>query len=381
MPNSVSYFALSAWFICVAWLLFKSSKFYQALLNGQEKTRFETLDGLRGFLALAVFIHHAVIYQHYFQTGNWEITKQYPLYHFAADFGVSLFFMITGFLFWTKVLTSEGKLNTTNFFKSRLNRLVPLYVFHVLVVLVLAFYVRDFHLWERPLILAKNVLSWLAFGILGAPDINQALDTRTFDAGVTWTLAYEWAFYVALPLLACFWRGRGFALIIFTIFSYGFLVPQITSITLFAFGMIAAYLVHNFVHHDFLKNRWFALSACLLMLLAYHVNIPLRHLLFFIFFLLVVYGNPIFGILTFISTKLLGTVSYSIYLLQGSVLFITLHLIDRYVSVSSMEPFAFLLATTLCGTLLIAISTLSYRFIEHPFLVRTHPPKPVPNIP
>lgn len=277
--------------------------------------------------------------------------------------------MITGFLFWTKVITSNGQINTTNFFKSRINRLVPLYFFHVLIITILACSVNEFQLFERPIILAKNILSWLAFGILGQPDINQAHHTFTIDAGVVWTLAYEWTFYVALPLLACFWRGRSFFLIIFVIFSYGFLVPDIGNIKLFAYGMIAAYLVQNFSLQDIVMKRWFSIIACILLILAYQVT-NFKAELFFLFFMLVVYGNPLFGILTSTPAKLLGTISYSIYLLQGAVIYIVFHAINRYSFISELEPPAFLLATALCGTLLIIISAITYRFVESPFLAK-----------
>lgn len=373
MRNLIFYISFSGCFICIAWLLLKSSWFYQKLFKDQAKSRFETIDGLRGFLALAVFVHHAVISQQFFRTGLWELTKEYPLYHFATTLGVSLFFMITGFLFWTKVLVADGKLNTINFFNSRISRLAPLYVFHTMLVIIIAFAVSDFALLEPPSMLAKNVLSWLAFGILGQPDINQVKNTFMIDAGVVWTLAYEWAFYCALPLMACFHKGRSFLLILSIIFSYGLLVPEISSITLFAYGMIAAYLVYNFGSQNFMQNRWFALIGGVLLLLAYQVSgqyHQFQKLLFFLFFMLVVYGNPFFGILTSLPAKLLGTISYSIYLLQGAVLFIVLHFIDRYYTIAGMDPLACMVSTALCGIFLIILSANTYRFIEYPFLVR-----------
>ena len=370
MYNLIPYITLSIWFICVAWLLLKTSHFYKTQSNLHSQTKFETIDGLRGFLALGVFFHHAAISQQYFRIGSWEITEEYPLYHFAASVGVSLFFMITGFLFWTKVIASNGQINTTHFFKSRINRLVPLYFFHVFIIIILAFSVQDFQLFEQPIILSKNILSWLAFGILKQPDINQALHTYAMDAGVIWTLAYEWAFYVALPLLACFWRGRSFFLMIVVIVSYGFLVPDVTNIKLFAYGMVAAYLVQNFSLQTIVMTRWCSLIACLLLILAYQV-MHFKAELFFLFFMLVVYGNPLFGILTSTPAKLLGTISYSIYLLQGAVIYMVFHVINRYSFISELQPPAFLLATALCGTLLIVISAMTYRFVEAPFLVRS----------
>ena len=369
MYNLIPYMTLSILFICIAWLLLKTSHFYKTQSNIHSQTKFETIDGLRGFLALGVFFHHAAISQQYFRTGSWAITEEYPLYHFAAKGGVSLFFMITGFLFWTKVISTKGQINTSHFFKSRINRLVPLYFFHVFIIIILAFKVQEFQLLEQPIILIKNILSWLAFGILKQPNINQVLNTYTMDAGVIWTLAYEWAFYVSLPLLACFWRGRSFFLMIVIIVSYGFLVPDVTNIKLFAYGMVAAYLVQNFSLQAIVMTRGCSVIACILLILAYQVTY-LKVELFFLFFILIVYGNPLFGILTSKPAKLLGIISYSIYLMQGAVIYIVFHTINRYSLISELQPPAFLLATALCGTLLIVISAMTYRFVEAPFLLR-----------
>jgi len=177
------------------------------------------------------------------------------------------------------------------------------------------------------------------------------------------------AFYLALPLLACFWRGRSFFLIIVVIVGYGFIVPNIGNIKLFAYGMVAAYLVQNFNLQAILMKRGFSLIACILMILAYQVT-HFKAELFFLFFMLVVYGNPLFGIFTSTPAKFLGTISYSIYLLQGAVIYMVFHAINRYSLISELQPPVFLLATALCGTLLIVISAMTYRFIESPFLAK-----------
>jgi hypothetical protein len=35
--------------------------------------RFATIDGLRGYLALAVFLHHSCIWYFYLRTGQWKL--------------------------------------------------------------------------------------------------------------------------------------------------------------------------------------------------------------------------------------------------------------------------------------------------------------------
>ncbi len=60
--------------------------------------RVATLDGLRGFLALAVFFHHAAIYHRFLLDGVWALPPS-RFYALLGPVGVSVFFMITGYLF------------------------------------------------------------------------------------------------------------------------------------------------------------------------------------------------------------------------------------------------------------------------------------------
>jgi peptidoglycan/LPS O-acetylase OafA/YrhL len=70
--------------------------------------RVSTIDGLRGLLALAVFFHHTAIWHQYLITGEWR----FPPSRFYANLGpagVSMFFMITGYLFWSQTLKAKGR--------------------------------------------------------------------------------------------------------------------------------------------------------------------------------------------------------------------------------------------------------------------------------
>lgn len=69
------------------------------------KGQFKSLEGLRGLLATSVFAGHCVISIGYMNIGQWESPK-YVLYTWATKGAVALFFMVTGLLFWNKVLDS-----------------------------------------------------------------------------------------------------------------------------------------------------------------------------------------------------------------------------------------------------------------------------------
>lgn len=55
------------------------------------------IEGLHGYLAFSVFLHHAIITRHYLTMGEWEA----PTLHASTmlgEGGVTLFFLITAFL-------------------------------------------------------------------------------------------------------------------------------------------------------------------------------------------------------------------------------------------------------------------------------------------
>src|SRR4051794_15042878 len=78
----------------VAHLLASRVPFYRKLLAGTHAGRYETLDGLRGVLATAVFFDHSVVMYGYHQSGVWQRPAS-PFYAALGELAVALFFMIT----------------------------------------------------------------------------------------------------------------------------------------------------------------------------------------------------------------------------------------------------------------------------------------------
>lgn len=100
--------------------------------------RTATLDGLRGFLALSVFVHHLMVTHGYIVRGEWSFPPPgFPT--LLGQVGVGVFFMITGFLFWGKLLDAKGRPDWKSLYIGRLWRIGPTYLLAVgLMFLVVA---------------------------------------------------------------------------------------------------------------------------------------------------------------------------------------------------------------------------------------------------
>ena len=47
-----------------------------------------------------------------------------------------------------------------------------------------------------------ELFCWATFTIIYRPDINNFIHTNLINAGVVWSLSYEWLFYASLPILS-----------------------------------------------------------------------------------------------------------------------------------------------------------------------------------
>jgi peptidoglycan/LPS O-acetylase OafA/YrhL len=168
------------------------------------------------------------------------------------------------------------------------------------------------------------------------------------------------------------------------------LLPDRGYWAIFLFGILAAYIVYYYPAFSwFKKNPWSALVPIAGLVLVFFMDYkPYGYVQYFIsllVFLCFVYGNSLFGLLKIPAAKFLSTISYSIYLLHGIVLYFVLHGVNRFYPIESFSPVEFWTLILFAGFLVIIVSSVAYRFIEHPFIQRIKPkkkdePMPVPVI-
>src|ERR1700690_2553427 len=134
-----------------------------------EQERYATIDGLRGYLAIFVFLCHSSMLYFYLRTGQMKLPPS-NLYTQFGQGSVAIFFMITGFLFFSKLIDGRArKIDWGRLFISRFLRLVPLYLFAMLLLFLIVAYVSHGDLNEPISKLLKGAVRWLGFTILGLP--------------------------------------------------------------------------------------------------------------------------------------------------------------------------------------------------------------------
>jgi peptidoglycan/LPS O-acetylase OafA/YrhL len=366
VPSPILWFAICALCLLVAAGIARASGFYRGQLAAAGG-RFEMIDGLRGFLALGVFGEHAASMHGLYASGAWGADVP-PFYLRASSAGVALFFMITAFLFWLRVLRAGDSFDSRAFFASRLRRLTPMYLASVLMVLAVVAVASGFFLRVEPAVLLRELRPWLSFGFLTVGELNGVRDAHAINA-VYWTLGYEWAFYLALPLLALAARGRWAVLPVAAVLCFGMLAPVVFN---FLFGALAAVVVHRRYFQERISFKiWLAplpLAALAAYFFAAGQHPLVQAALLFVFFLFVVHGYSVLGLLRSRPAKVLGMASYSIYLTHCIVLYAAVHAIDRTVPVVGLSALQYWLLTALAAAATVALSMLTYRYVEFPFI-------------
>ncbi len=308
------------------------------------KYRYEYLDSLRGVAALLVFIHHSIYVFNFHNMGTYSHKGIFThssqfMTSLYANFGagsVMIFFMITGFLFFDKLLRADGPDDYRVFYIKRIRRLLPLMLACLLFAVVVASIFGIGNLNARPADILKIIITWLSFGFFPLADISKSVPGWVMTAGVFWTLAIEWKFYVLVPFLSAVTKSSSkallfiltSALVIFSLYELSLIEKKSMNIIFcFLFGFLSAVLVSEIKSDRVkiaLKSPILALAAIAILMNfisrtsnPYTIKIVVS---LFLVFILVVNGNSLFGLFKIKPIILAGKASYSIYVLHALVL-------------------------------------------------------------
>jgi peptidoglycan/LPS O-acetylase OafA/YrhL len=374
--NIVPYLILIALFLSIGAIFVRKSDFYGKLVEENRK-KFQSIEGLRGYLALSVFICHGSEY-FYFIRKDYDKIPPLSFYELIGDYAVSLFFMITGFLFWTKIIVHGGRLDVRRLAISRLARIVPMYMVVFWLVLLLSLYKTHFVIANtRDLVI--EVGRWLALGQFHNPDFNGAAITPSVTDNL-WTLIWEWRFYALLPLAAFFWKGPRFILMILILGILIAVAPRQKALFNFLGGMISAAILARIGPMEFSKPSLVALASIVPIALTIFVWPQsyglVQSLSLLPFFIVVASGGTLFGLLTNKPARVLGAMSYSIYMIHLVVLYVVFHLTSVLLNFNSLVLSMFWLWLAMVGVILIVICSITFRWIEIPFIRVGHGLRP-----
>ena len=339
--------------------------------------KYASLDGLRGILALLVLIQHAANWRRYAVDGVWALPPSRLYTHFGES-SVALFFMITAFLFGSKLLEARTRPpDWLRLYVSRFLRLTPLYVSFVAALVVIALASSGFTTSVPRF--GVNVLHWLAFTIFDMPYLNR------FDApivgGAAWSLPYEWWFYLALPAMGVLVGARRtpVALICASAAVTGAAAYWITArsgwpiAAIFLGGWVAAFLA---------RERWtprvashpaaglVAIAALGAATRAPHGFLAASTVLLTVAFVIIACGNTLFGLLTSPPLRVLGEMGYSVYLLHGIGLYLAFSALGHAMAgrLTAVQHWMVVFAAV---PLILGACRLTYRSIEAPAIAAT----------
>ena len=354
----------------VAHFIFKHKSFH--FLAGRQG-RHTSLDGLRGFLAISVLFHHFIITWYWKTDGKWTSPPE-DYFENYGKVGIALFFMISGFLFISKLIHANEKINWFKLYESRLFRILPLYIFVLFLITLVVFSKSNYELNVSFLDIIKQYFYW---GIFLGRDINNFPNTDLIIAGVDWTLRYEWLFYASLPLLSIIFikLGKIGGLILFISCVLLFIKPldlspfQPSLLIFFAFGGLAAFTNKKIqIPSATIKGKLVSsvVGFMIISSLFYPNTFDTIHVIFiFIIFILIVLGNDLFGILSLKSSILLGEISYSIYLLHGVILYLSFTTFG-FAKISNYTLQEYIVFMPLISASVVIFSSLTFVLIERP---------------
>ena len=296
--------------------------------------RIGCIDGLRGYLALMVLMHHFDLWIAFTRIAPVWGNSSSQLFENFGPGGVALFFMTTGLVFYPRIERGFRQIDWRATYFSRIFRILPLQAVMVGVAGAISLGLTIDPRFGGVFANLRAFAMWLTS--YAEPPLFGYGDAHYINAGVLWSLWYEWVFYlVTLPLMALvrdLTRDRLPAYAIpLALLACGLIFgpamgrrSSIFYLPLFASGMIAWELrrrpaVQRVLAAPVMTVLVGGLFAAAMVWAPGPFLLP-QILVWGLFFCCVASGNA-FGILGWRASVVLGEISFGIYLIHGTVLF------------------------------------------------------------
>jgi peptidoglycan/LPS O-acetylase OafA/YrhL len=358
--------------------------------------RFRGFDGLRGWLAWGVVLHHVTFF-----TGLQQLTLLRGLTVIGSE-AVDVFIILSGFVITHLVITKDESYRF--YLARRLCRIYPIYFVALAlgcITTILQFKTflaapaqttflnpqlfmvqRDFENLTRGGLFAQLALH---ISLLhGTVSNNVLVDSPFMFLAPAWSLSLEWQFYIVAPLIirAALHRTTSIVMATIAVISYHFFVHGLFgqfmlpsflpgAILYFAIGIVSRLILAPAKY----RGSWIAVAIVCAGYAWGHTMSLLLPVLWAIFLCTSVseslstwqpkWAGRLFSVL-FESrlAKTLGKASYSTYLIHVPMIQLSQYLAVRRLDLHGPAAIAFVLIWTFGVTHL--ISQISYRFIEKP---------------
>jgi len=361
-------------------MIFCSICLYSSILHkanilphlSKTNNRYDYIDGLRGVAAILVVCSHSWRFR---DIGfiNDEITKADYFYigNFGA-LGVQLFFCITGFLFFKKILKDGLAIDWQSFYLSRIRRLAPLYFSFCICVFVIGMLVSGINSVNSQAITSAAKL--LIFGFMGT-----TFSIGSYNSGyitpILWTLPYEWKFYIAIPMIAAFLSTKKSSLVFISLSAVLYVsLSASDNFNIWIFflsGGLAAFLERYNSHKLSLWMRpVFYLLATLVILSSFSHETDkygvFRAVTTTLLFISITLCKP--GILKLKGLVYAGEVSYGIYLFHLAIIYIFNNIVTNFLHGVPVTGSVVLLIVSSYCLLVTLLTSFTFKYIEYPFM-------------
>lgn len=282
--------------------------------------KYLALDGLRGICAALVAIFHLFwrnggAADDYWSLDYISFSQVKSAIFITGQLPVGIFFMLSGFLFFKKALAPT--FNYRGFALSRLARIYPP-VIATLALIYAATFIMHPGSHTSP---DEWFISSLPFLFEPPAAVINGTTLQIATSGIFWTLVWELRLYLAIPFLYLLMRHIKHATL-FVIFLMALVMggkyllgsdERLAYVMYFLVGFLVATIKSDKRPSDLI---------CLALLIAAiaftrHAYNPTTALYMLVVFYTVKCGCDYFGLLTSLPLRMLGTCSFSLYLVHG----------------------------------------------------------------
>ncbi|MBK9335680.1 MAG: acyltransferase [Lewinellaceae bacterium] len=345
---------------------------------------FPGLNGIRAIAALAVVLSHITVYLYRFNLNPHligSLPNGNPKGIDLSDFGVTIFFALSGFLI-TYLLLEENRqqpISVKDFYIRRVLRIWPLYYTYLVLALIVS---RFGHVPHESI----SDLFYFFF----APNVPKSFQLPSDLLGHYWSLGVEEQFYLFWPLFVrrfhknlfratviLFWSLMALKLTAYAAFSGSVFhtAMDVNRFDCMLLGALGAHLYFN--NHAFfvrLSTHWLVQVVgwgvvALAATNRFHVANIFNHEIMAVVTVALIMGQIKGTGLLNLNTRVfdfLGKISYGIYVIHPLVIFGLGWALADHVSAGAWYHYVLVYVLSVGATIWVA--HLSYRYLEKPFL-------------